>query len=145
MSMAETITISAIVAVPRARVWELWTEPVHIVHWCFASDDWHAPRAENDLLVGGRFVTRMEARDGSRGFDFAGTYTEVIAGERLALVLGDGRVMTVTFADRPGGTEVTETLEVETENPVKMQRDGSQAILENFRKYAEMSPSALVG
>ena len=127
----------AFVRVPRGRAWELWTQPEHIVKWCFASDDWHAPRAENDLRVGGRFLTRMEAKDGNAGFDFAGTYAEVVPEEHIVQTLGDGRKLTVFFAEHDGGTEITETLETEDENPVEMQRAGSQAILDNFKEYAE--------
>lgn len=131
------ITVSTIVRAPRARVWETWTDPEHIVRWCFASDDWHAPRAENDLRVGGRFVTEMAARDGSAGFDFGGIYTEVLPQERIGYVMDDGRKVTVAFADKDGGTEVTETFDPETENTIELQRHGWQAILENFRKYTE--------
>lgn len=133
----ETITVSTVVRAPREKVWELWIDPAHITRWCFAQGDWHAPRAENDLRVGGRFVTRMEARDGSTGFDFGGTYTEVVVHERIGYAMDDKRKVTVTFTDRDGGTEVTEIFDPETENPIKMQREGWQAILENFRKYVE--------
>ena len=133
----EPITVSTTVRVPRERAWELWADPAHVVHWCFASDDWHAPRAENDLRVGSRFATRMEARDGSTGFDFGGTYTDVALHERIAYVMDDGRKVAITFADQDGGTEVTEVFDPETENPIEMQKEGWQAILGNFRKYAE--------
>lgn len=133
----EMITVSTIVRAPRARVWESWTDPAHVVHWCFASADWHAPRAENDLRVGGRFMTRMEAKDGSAGFDFGGTYTEVLPEERIGYVMDDGRKVAITFADKDGGTEVTEAFDPETENAPERQKEGWQAILENFRKYTE--------
>jgi uncharacterized protein YndB with AHSA1/START domain len=133
----ETITVSTNVKAPREKVWELWTRPEHITQWYFASDDWHAPRAENDLHIGGRFTTRMEAKDKSAGFDFGGTYTEVLPHERLGYTLDDGRKVTVTFKDKDGGTEVTEAFETEDENPIEMQRGGWQSILDNFRKYVE--------
>ncbi len=133
----ETITVSTIVRVPRERAWELWTVPEHIVQWCFASDDWHAPRAENNLRVGGTFVTRMEAKDGSVGFDFGGAYTEVVPQERIAYSADDGRKVIIMFTEKDSGTEITELFEPENENPVEMQRGGWQSILDNFRKYAE--------
>lgn len=133
----EKIIVSTVVRAPRARVWETWTDPAHVVHWYFASDDWHVPRAENDLRVGGRFVTEMAARDGSAGFDFEGTYTEVLPQERIGYVMDDGRKVTIAFADKDGGTEVTETFDPETENTIELQRHGWQSILDNFKKYAE--------
>lgn len=133
----ETITVSTIVRVPRERAWALWTVPEHIVKWCFASDDWHAPRAENDFRIGGTFVTRMEAKDGSVGFDFGGAYTEVVPQERIAYSADDGRKVIIAFTEKDGGTEITEIFEPENENPVEMQRGGWQSILDNFRKYAE--------
>lgn len=131
------ITVSTIVQAPRERVWERWTRPEHITQWCFASADWHAPRAENDPRVGGRFVTVMAARDGSAEFDFNGTYTEVLPQERLAYTIEGGRKVTVTFTDKDGGTEVTEVFEAETLNTEDRQQAGWQAILENFKKYVE--------
>ena len=134
----ETITVSTNVKAPIARVWEFWTRPEHIVHWCHASDDWHAPHAENDLRDGGRFVTRMEARDGSAGFDFGGTYTEVTKENRIAYIIDDARKVTVLFDEtEDGGVRITETFEPETINPISRQREGWQSILDSFRTYAE--------
>ena len=133
----EPITVSTVVAVPRQKAWVLFTEPEHVTQWNSASPDWHTPRAENDLRVGGKFVSRMEARDASAGFDFEGTYTEVVPEERYAYTMADGRKAVVTFADDAGGTRVTETFDPENENPIEMQRDGWQAILESFKRYAE--------
>jgi uncharacterized protein YndB with AHSA1/START domain len=133
----ETITVSTTVAAPRQKAWSLFTDPDHIVKWNSASPDWHTPRATNDLRVGGKFSSRMEARDGSAGFDFEGEYTEVSPESRYAYTMSDGRKVLVTFEDELGGTRVTETFDPETENPPEMQRDGWQAILESFKAYAE--------
>jgi uncharacterized protein YndB with AHSA1/START domain len=136
--MSQPITVSVTINAPLQRVWDLWTAPEHIVKWCFASDDWEAPRAENDLRVGGRFTTRMQAKDGSAGFDFGGTYTEVEPHAAIAYEMGDdGRKVRVVFAEEGGRTTVTESFDPENENPAEMQRAGWQAILENFRTHAE--------
>lgn len=132
-----TVTVSAVVQAPREKVWEMWTKPEHIVHWCFASDDWHAPSAENDLRVGGRFVTVMAPRDGSAGFDFGGIYTEVSELRRIGYIIDDGRKALITFVDKDGSTEVIETFETEMNHPVELQKEGWQAILGNFKKYVE--------
>lgn len=139
MSQPATITVQSVVNAPIGKVWEFWTGPDHIVHWAFASDDWEAPAAENDLRAGGRFKTRMAARDRSAGFDFAGTYTGVKEHELIEYDMDGGRHVKVEFAESPEGTRVTETFEPENENPREMQRSGWQAILDNFKKYAEAS------
>ncbi len=131
------ITIQTTIHAPVEKVWELWTAPEHITKWCFASDDWHAPTAENDLRVGGKFSSRMEARDGSMGFDFAGVYETVKTHELIEYVLGDGRMVKIVFNGDGYETEVIETFEAEATNPVEMQRAGWQAILDNFKKYVE--------
>jgi len=131
------ITISATVNAPMEKVWKLWTTPEDIMKWNNASDDWHTPSAENDLRVGGAFKSRMEARDGSMGFDFGGIYDEVKPNERIAYTIGDGRKVIIVFTDENGKTRVEETFEAENTNPVEMQRSGWQAILNNFKKYAE--------
>ena len=131
------ITISATVNAPMEKVWKLWTTPEDIMKWNNASDDWHTPSAENDLRVGGAFKSRMEARDGSMGFDFGGIYDEVKPNERIAYTIGDGRKVIIVFTGENGKTRVEETFEVENTNPVEMQRGGWQAILNNFKKYAE--------
>lgn len=131
------IIVSTIVAVPAAKAWECWTEPKHIVQWNAASDDWHTPRATNDLREGGSFTSRMEAKDGSVGFDFEGTYTKIVPYKQIDYVMSDGRKVSVQFVERDGKTEMTETFDPETENPTEMQRAGWQAILESFRKHAE--------
>lgn len=137
MSTLPRITVTAQVAKPLAQVWSCYTEPEHITQWNAASDDWHCPRAENNLRVGGRFSYRMEARDGSFGFDFGGTYTSVKPQEHFAYTMDDGRNCEVHFAAEGGGTAVTVIFEAETENPVEMQRGGWQAILDRFKGYAE--------
>lgn len=130
------ITVEAIVHASVEKVWEYWTVPGHITKWSNASDDWHTPYAENDLKVGGKFVTRMEAKDGSFGFDFGGIYDEVRAQEFISYTLEDGRKVEITFISQGNDTRVIEVFDPETTNPVEMQQEGWQAILENFKKYA---------
>ncbi|WP_323756555.1 SRPBCC family protein [Roseivirga sp.] len=133
----EKITINATVNAPIDKVWNFWGAPEHITQWCMASDDWHAPSAENDLRTGGKFSTRMEAKDGSFGFDFGGVYDEVIKHKLIVYTMEDGRMVKITFEEKEGVTEIIEIFDVESENPVEMQRDGWQAILNNFKSYAE--------
>ena len=132
-----TITVETIVSASMAKVWKYWNEPEHITGWAFASDDWEAPTAENDLRAGGKFKTRMQAKDGSSGFDFTGTYTEVKEHELIEYDMDDGRHVRVEFAEIPDGVRVTETFDPESENSEEMQRSGWQAILDNFKKYVE--------
>lgn len=136
-SMKPRIIIETTVAAPVAKAWEYWTNPSHITKWAFASDDWVAPHAENDLSVGGKFVTRMESRDGAHGFDFGGTYTVVEPLRRIEYVIDDGRNVSVEFLPEGKGTKIVESFEAESENPEDMQRAGWQAILENYRKLVE--------
>jgi uncharacterized protein YndB with AHSA1/START domain len=136
---ATSITIEAIINAPVEKVWEYWSKPEHITLWCFASPDWHAPHAENDLQAGGRFSTRMEAKDGSFGFDFWGIYDEVKSNELIAYTMGDGRKVSILFSTDGNTTKLVETFEAENENPVEMQRGGWQAILDNFKAYTEAS------
>ncbi|WNR44074.1 SRPBCC family protein [Paenibacillus roseipurpureus] len=131
------VTVEATVQAPVDRVWAYWTEPAHITKWNQASEDWHAPFAENDLQVGGKFITRMEAKDGSFGFDFGGVYDEVKHHEVIAYTIGDGRKVNITFHSEGNATKIVETFDAETMNPVEMQQAGWQAILDNFKKYAE--------
>lgn len=133
----EKITIEAHVAAPPATVWQRWTAPEHITRWNFASDDWCCPRAENDLVIGGTYRARMEAKDGSFGFDFEAVYDLVDPGRALAYTMADGRRAETRFEAEDGGTRVTTVFDAESENPVAMQRDGWQAILNNFKAYAE--------
>ncbi len=131
------ITVEATIKAPLAKVWKFWTKPEHIMQWNNASVDWHTPRAENDLRVAGKFLSRMEAKDGSSGFDFEGVYEEVKTYELIVYSLGDDRKVKVVFTSFGNETEIAETFDVENTNPVDMQRDGWQAILNNFRKYCE--------
>lgn len=131
------ITVQGTVKAPTANVWKLWTSPEHITKWNSPSDDWHTPRAENDLRVGGKFLSRMEAKDGSFGFDFAGVYDEVETNKRIVYTMEDGRKVEIDFIDKGGETGITTVFDAENENPVDMQRDGWQAILDNFIRYAE--------
>lgn len=133
----KSITIQATIKAPVEKVWELWTVPEHVVQWNNASDDWHTPKAENDLKPGGNFMFRMEAKDGSEGFDFSGTYDEVKAKELIAYTMGDGRKVKAIFKENAGETTVTETFEAENINSIEMQRSGWQSILDNFKKYVE--------
>ncbi|MBM6996596.1 SRPBCC family protein [Paenibacillus sp. DXFW5] len=133
------VTVQAVIQAPVEKVWSDWTEPEHITKWNQASDDWHAPRAENDLRVGGTFLTRMEAKDGSMGFDFGGVYDEVKTHEFISYTLGDGRRVEITFAAEGQGTKVVETFDAESTHPVEFQQAGWQAILDNFKMYVEQS------
>lgn len=131
------ITIQASVKASAERVWDAYTNPEHITKWNFASDDWCCPSAENDLRVGGLYKARMEAKDGSFGFDFAATYDEVIPMKRIVYSLEDGRKVIITFQSTSAGCDVTTVFDAETENPIEMQQQGWQAILNNFKKFVE--------
>jgi len=131
------ITVENTINAPVEKVWKFWTKPEHITKWNNASDDWHTPHAENDLRTGGSFVARMEAKDGSMGFDFGGVYDDVRPNEYIEYTIGDGRKVKVTFSGRGNTTRVVESFEAENTNPVEMQRGGWQAILDNFKKYTE--------
>ena len=133
----KTITVETTISAPIEKVWEFWTKPEHIVHWAFASDDWEAPAAENDLRTGGKFKTVMAAKDKSESFDFTGTYTAVIEHSLIEYDMDDGRHVKVQFNQLPEGVHITESFEPENENPESMQRSGWQAILDNFKKYVE--------
>jgi uncharacterized protein YndB with AHSA1/START domain len=131
------ISIEATINASSEKVWDLLTNPEHIVKWNNASDDWHTPRAENDLRAGGRFLSRMEARDGSSGFDFSGVYTEVKPREKIGYTMDDGRRVQILLVSRGNTTMVKESFEAEQENSVEMQQNGWQSILNNFKKYVE--------
>lgn len=132
-----TITIETNVLAPVEKVWSHWTEPQHITKWNQASDDWHTPFAENDLRTGGSFKSTMAAKDGSMSFDFGGVYTQVIPHKTIAYTIGDGRKVKVDFFPNGKETRVVESFEVESTNPVEMQRGGWQAILNSFKMYVE--------
>src|SRR6478672_10556378 len=131
------ITVETTVNAPIQKVWDYWTKPEHITKWNAASDDWHTPWAENDLRVGGKFKNRMEAKDGSFGFDFEGIYDQVIPNQEITYTLGDGRKATTWFAEQGGKTHLTTTFDSETQNDPEFQKQGWQAILNNFVKYVE--------
>jgi|SRR5919108_785020 uncharacterized protein YndB with AHSA1/START domain len=141
MDEKKTITVQAVIDAPVEQVWKLYTEPEHVMKWNNASNDWHTPRAENDLKVRGKFLYRMEAKDGSSGFDFDGTYEQVKANELIVYSLTDGRKVEVIFTkdddDDARRTKIATTFEAENANPIEMQHDGWQAILNNFKKYVE--------
>lgn len=131
------ITVTSTVNAPLEKVWDAWTKPEHISGWAFASDDWEAPHAENDIRTGGKFLIRMASKDGKEGFDFTGVYTNVNGQELIEYDMDDGRHVKVTFESTPDGVKVTETFDPETENPEEVQRSGWKAILDNFKKYVE--------
>jgi uncharacterized protein YndB with AHSA1/START domain len=137
MSTPTRITLTTHVAKPVAHVWNIWTDPTHIMQWNAASDDWHCPNATNDLRIGGSFSSTMAARDGSFSFDFAGVYDDVQLHKRIAYTMADGRTVEILFEEQDGGTLVTESFDAETQNPVEMQRAGWQAILDRFKAHAE--------
>lgn len=125
------------------KVWIIWNASEHITKWATGSPDWHTSYAENDLRVGGKFRSRMEAKDGSASFDFIGTYTEVDKNKLIAYTMEDGRKATITFSMNGGRTTVTETFEAEHENPAEMQRQGWQTILDNFKAHVESAAEYL--
>jgi len=137
MTTKPSITVQVRIHKDQKTVWESLTLPEHITQWNNASDDWHSPRAVNDLRVNGSFNIRMEAKDGSVGFDFEGTYTDVLPMRYYRYVLADDRVVEVTLYDHGDFTEVIEVFDPENENPMEMQRFGWQAILDNLKKYTE--------
>lgn len=133
----QKINIHASVEADLKTTWNCYTDPDHITQWNFASDDWYCPTARNDLRIGGTFTSRMEAKDGSFGFDFEGIYTQVDEHSTLSYAMADGRNVTVTFEENGVNTEVNVVFDAEGENPIEMQRDGWQAILNNFKNHTE--------
>ncbi|MEJ8804264.1 SRPBCC domain-containing protein [Pontibacter sp. H249] len=131
------ITIEAIVNAPVKKVWMYWAEPQHIINWAFASDEWHAPYADNELREGGNFKTTMAAKDESMRFDFEGVYTAVKAHELIKYTILDGRKVSISFTDNGSTTHIIETFEAEDTFPAEVQQTGWQAILDNFKKYVE--------
>ena len=133
----QKVNIQATVSADVKTAWDSYTNPEHIVNWNFASDDWHCPSASNDLRVGGKFVSRMEAKDGSFGFDFEGLYTEVVEFSKISYSMSDGRTVTVNFKGDSVSTNIDVVFDAEGENSIDMQREGWQAILNNYKKYTE--------
>jgi uncharacterized protein YndB with AHSA1/START domain len=131
------LKIEALIEGDRAMVWEAWTNPGHITKWNFATEDWCCPSAENDLRVGGRYKARMEAKDGSFGFDFEATYKEIVPLCKIVLMMTDGRCATTEFVTVARKTSVTTIFDAEKENPEEMQQEGWQQILNNFKRYFE--------
>ena len=144
------IAVETTVNAPIEKVWQYWTEPEHVKQWNNASDDWHTTKASNDLREGGDFSFRMEAKDESAGFDFGGIYTKVLHHKQIKYAMGDGRKVSIEFNEHPSTslpagqagsvqaqTHISETFDPESENPREMQQQGWQAIMDNFKKYAE--------
>ncbi|MEM7658832.1 MAG: VOC family protein [Bacteroidota bacterium] len=130
-------SVQAMVMAPIWEVWEKWTQPEHIIHWNFATDAWNAPAATSDLQEGGAFSYRMEAKDGSMGFDFTGTFTTVQAPHRLGYRMEDGRQVELLFSEAEGGTFVMQDIEAENQAPIERQQQGWQAIMNHFKRYVE--------
>ena len=133
----EEITIQTTVKAPLEKVWRHWTEPTHIQNWNFASDNWHTTSAQNDLRVGGKFLSRMEAKDASFGFDFGGTYDEVRMQECIAYTLDDGRKVKTIFLSKEDEIQIITQFEAENTHTIQQQQQGWKAILDNFKKYTE--------
>lgn len=138
------IHVEIIVEGTLEKVWEFWNEPQHIKTWAYASDDWECPYAENDVVVGGKFITTMSAKDNSVSFDFTGIYTDIIENEKICYVMSQesndvtARTCEVRFIDQGDGTvKVTETFDAESLNSVEQQQAGWQSILNNFKKVVE--------
>ena len=131
------ITVQVTVKSTIEKVWKVWTSPSDILHWNTASEDWHTTKAENDLKVGGKFSYRMEAKDGSFGFDFGGTYDIIKTNELIAYTMDDGRTSIITFEQKGNETTIVQTFDAENENSIELQQNGWQAIMDNFKKYIE--------
>jgi uncharacterized protein YndB with AHSA1/START domain len=137
METAKQITVQTLVKAPIEKVWKHWNEPSSINQWCTATPEWETINAQNDLRIGGEFSSRMQAKDGSMGFDFGGIYSDVIPNQYIAYEMGDGRKVEIAFREENGLVRVTETFDMENQNPEEMQRGGWQAILDNFRDFTE--------
>jgi uncharacterized protein YndB with AHSA1/START domain len=137
MATTTNITVQTTLHAAVEKVWKLWTNPVDITNWSTPSPDWHTPKASHNLKPGGEFLYRMEARDGSLGFDFSGTFDVVKPNTQLAYTIADGRKVNIQFEQQGNKTILTETFEAEEENSIEMQRAGWQAILDSFKRYVE--------
>lgn len=135
----EKITIQATILANKQKVWQYYTSPEHIVNWNFATADWFCPSAKNDLQVGGKYFARMEAKDGSFGFDFEAIYNEVVIGESFIYTMSDGRKVKVDFKENNAAILVQIVFDAETENSIELQQAGWQAILNNFKAYVELN------
>ena len=136
------ITIETRVKADLKIVWDAWNNPEDIKRWNAASDDWHTPQSAVDLREGGKFSARMEAKDGSMGFDFEGTYTRIVLRKIIEYKLGDDREVKVEFTEAADGVLVKETFDAESQNSPEMQRQGWQAILDNFARHVETKTTA---
>ncbi|MBK6397674.1 MAG: SRPBCC family protein [Bacteroidetes bacterium] len=134
---ATKIQVQANVAADKQKAWDFYTKPEHIVKWNFASDDWQCPRATNDMRVGGKYSARMEAKDGSFGFDFEAVYDEIVPGEKFQYTMPDGRMVNVEFEKNGNSTNVKVLFDAESVNSLELQKGGWQTILDNYKKYAE--------
>jgi uncharacterized protein YndB with AHSA1/START domain len=131
------ITVETAINAPIEKVWEAWTKPEHIMHWNHASDDWHCPKAENNLTENGKFCYTMASKDGKMSFDFEGIFTLIKEPEAIHYLLGDGRTVQISFTEISGKVNVVETFEAEQMNSVELQKSGWQSILDNFKRYVE--------
>ncbi|MFA6440209.1 MAG: SRPBCC family protein [Bacteriovoracaceae bacterium] len=136
-SQKQMITIETTVNASIEKVWKMWNAPEHITKWATGSPDWHTPYAENDLRVGGKFLSRMSAKDGSASFDFIGMYDDVQTHKIIAYTMEDGRTAKIVFIASGKNVKIVETFEAETENTLELQRTGWQMILDNFKKHVE--------
>ncbi len=133
----ERITVETKINAPIGKVWEFYTQPEHITKWNFANDQWYCPNAKNDLQKDGEFDLRMEAKDGSMGFDFTGKYEKIVQNELITYKIADGRKVDVEFSKRENEVHLKQIFDAEGTNSDKQQKNGWQAILDNFKKYAE--------
>jgi len=133
----QKITISATIYVDAQKAWDYYTKPEHITKWNFADPSWHCPSASNDMKVGGKYSARMEAKDGSFGFEFEAIYNEIVVGEKFTYTMPDGRQVDVSFKNEGKQTEVTVIFDPENENPIELQKGGWQAILNSYKTYTE--------
>lgn len=131
------ITVQASLKADSKKAWDYYTNPKHITQWNFADPSWHCPSASNDLRIGGIYNARMEAKDGSFGFDFKAEYTQLEPGKSLSYKMEDGREASVKFQEKNGQTDVTVQFDAENQNPVEMQQGGWQAILNSYKLYTE--------
>ena len=133
----ELITVESTIEAPIDMVWDFWTKPEHVMHWNFASNDWHCPNANSDFNIGGEFHYIMAAKDGSVEFDFCGTFTKIIDKTFIEIFLEDGRELNIQFESEGSSTKIIETFEPEEVNSMELQKQGWQAILDNFKSYTE--------
>lgn len=141
MAQSIKVTVEATVNAPVEKVWKVWNTPSDIIKWNTPDPSWHTPSSENDLRVGGKFKNRMEAKDGSFGFDFEGVYDSVVLNKEITYTMGDGRQATTLFSEQDGKTKMSTTFDTETENDPEFQKQGWQSILNNFVKYVESTNS----